>query len=186
MDDGRTMNEQYTFNFVPNEKVLGAALRMKPPAVKVRGQKASMALRLLHCTLLALGGAGFGYIGSQLLTGTATFLHWTSAVGIALSYLAIFGSVFITVPTLIRQSLAARASQSPVKMIVDASGVQTATDMFQSKIGWQGVDGLSRSKLSFVLWFGGNRPSIPFTAFEGSDQMDAFEIDVNSWIEGSR
>jgi hypothetical protein len=186
MDEEREMSAQYTFNFSPNEKVMGASLRMKPPTMKVRGQSASKVLRLLHCTLLALGGVGIGYIGSQLLTGTPTFAHWSSAVGIALSYLAIFGSVFIMVPTLLRQALATRANQWPVEMVIDETGVQTTSETFQSKIQWRGIDGISRSKLAFVLWFGGNRPSIPFTAFESSAQMIAFEADVNSWMERSR
>lgn len=180
------MSASYNFHFKPEEKALAAALRVKSPIMKVRGHKAAMGLRLLHCTLLALGGVGFGFVGSYLLTGTATFAHWTSILGVALSYLAIFGSIFISLPVLIRQGLATRANQWPVEMLIDATGVQTRNNAYHSKIEWMGIDGVTRSKLSFVLWFGGNRPSIPFSAFENTEQMDAFEADVNSWLEASR
>ena len=180
------MTECYVLTFTQDAKVLAAALRCKLPSVHVRGQKAALLLRILHCCLLAMGGVAVSYIVSDLMTGHATFAHWGSAVGIALVYLVVFGSIFITAPVMIRRGLATRANQGAVEMVIDASGVQTTARHFHSKIEWSGFEGMTRSRLGFVLWFGVNRPSIPFAAFDGPAQIANFEADVGNWLEGSR
>ncbi|KEJ88890.1 YcxB family protein [Sulfitobacter donghicola] len=180
------MSNTYVLKFTPEPKVLLSVLRLKPPVQQVKGMKASNMLRLLHCLLLVLGGISLGYFVTDIFTDRATILHWSSLVGLALSYLAIFGSLLVTLPTMVRQLLATRANQGEVEMTINASGITTKADHFQSTIEWSAVEGLGRSKLAFVLWFGGNRPAIPFAAFASSEQIEAFEIDVKNWVETSR
>lgn len=180
------MADAYEFTFRSDEKVTAAALKVAPPARKVRGAKAEKLLRMLHCILLMLGGVCVGYIYTQLTTGTADVQHWSTFVGIMLSYLAIFGSVFVTVPVLVRQALSSRATQGEVTMTFTQIGVRTRAEHYTSTLDWAGFEGMGRSKLGFVLWFGGNRPGVPFSAFDGPEQSAEFEADVQKWLEASR
>lgn len=180
------MTARYIFEFELDPKLLLAALKTKAPASKVRGTTATMWLRVLHCVLLAWGGAAIGYGVTDLLGMGPTLLHWSTFAGLGLAYIAVFGSIFITLPTMVRQNLATRANRGIVRMVVDESGVRSETNHFESRLQWHGFEGISRSKLGFVLWFGGNRPSIPFTAFENPEDIDAFEADVRHWLEAAR
>lgn len=180
------MKQSYVLNYTPDAALLGAAVRAKSAMPKVRGQRAVKLLHLLHCVLVVLGGISLGYLSSDLLTGRPTLLHWGAALGLALSYVAIFGSIFVTLPTLVRQSLATRANKWPVEMTVDTSGVTTRTEVFESRIKWAGIEGVTRSKQGFVLWVGGGRPSIPFAAFAGPEEIEAFAGDSAAWLEASR
>ena len=180
------MTAPYTFEFELEPKVLLAALMTKAPSSKVRGTTASMMLRILHCVLLVWGGVAIGYGVTDLLGWRPTLMHWSSVAGLGLAYIAVFGSIFITIPTIVRKSLATRSNRGTVRMIVDESGVRTEANHFRSRLQWDGFEGMPRSKLWFVLWFGGNRPSIPFTTFENPEDIDAFEADVLNWLEASR
>ena len=180
------MTETYVFTYRSEEAVLCASMRATGPVPKVRGSAAAKMLHLLHCILLMLGGVCVGYGLSHLLTGTPTLLHWGTALGIGLSYLVVFGSIFIRIPVLARKAIATRANQGTVEMVIDASGVQTRGMYFRSTLDWAGFEAVTRTKLGFVLWFGGNRPSIPFTAFDSPAQIAAFEADVAAWLEASR
>ncbi|MCX7566929.1 YcxB family protein [Sulfitobacter sp. F26169L] len=180
------MNPVYVFRFHQDAKALEASLRVAPPVVKVPGLTAAKILRWLHCVLLLLGGVSVGYLASHLLTGTPTFAHWGTAVGLALSYIAIFGSIFVTLPMMVRQILATRINQGEIEMTVDQAGVQTRSRHFQSQIDWAGVEGITKTKKGFVIWVGGNRPSIPLHAFESAAQIGAFELDTTKWLEDSR
>ena len=180
------MSNRYVFTFSANEALLLAAMRAKPPEVKARGARTAKLLHLLHCTLLVWGGIALGYGVTHLLTGTPRLMHWSTFAGLGLAYVAVFGSIFIVLPVLARRTLATRANQGAVEMVIDASGVQTQGKHYRSMLDWSGFETVTRSKLGFVSWFGGNRPSIPFTAFDSPAQIDAFEADVDTWLEASR
>lgn len=180
------MSAAYEFTHRPDPKVILAALRVSPPFPKVRGQTRNKLLRILHRVLVVLGGLGIGYGGSELLTGTATLAHWSTGVGLALVYLSIFGSIFNTLPTYVRQVMSTRGNQGDVTLSIDESGVRSRGKHFRSHVNWAGFEGVGRSKLAVLLWFGGNRISIPFTDFDNAAQIDAFELDVKKWIEATR
>lgn len=180
------MSTVYQFEHRQYPCVLTAALRARGQVTKMRFQTASKRLRLLYCILLMPGGVSLGYITYQQLTGTPTVMHWSTVLNLALSYLAVFGSIFITVPTMIWQALATRANQGTVEMTVDAEGGQTRNKHIASKTGWQGMESFTRSKLGFILWFVGNQPAIPFAAFEHHARIKAVGLDAHNWLETSR
>lgn len=180
------MTKRYEFEYMTDEKNTLASMRATPPYPSARGATASKVLRLLHCILLVWGGLAIGYGVTDLLGGPATLLHWSSVVGLGLAYIAIFGSIFITLPMMVRTVLATRVNWDPVQMVVDDIGVVTQNTYFKSEIKWAGLEGVTRTKVGFVRWLGGNRPSVPFTAFESPAQIDAFEADVKTWLEASR
>jgi hypothetical protein len=186
MDGGSSMTAPYVFHSSADEAVFVAAMRAKGPVLHARGDRTVKFLHLLHCILLVWGGIALGYGVTHLLTGTPTLMHWSTVLGLGLAYVAVFGSIFITLPVMARRMLAARANQGTVEMVVHASGVQTKGKHYRSSLDWSGFEAVTRSKLGFVLWFAGNRPSIPFTAFESPAQIDAFEADVKTWLEASR
>ncbi|QUJ75578.1 YcxB family protein [Sulfitobacter albidus] len=177
----------YRFTFTSDPAVVLAALKAPvaglPP---VRGMRAAVALRVLHCVLLVLGGLGIAYGAMHLITGVPALHPVLFFAGLALSYVAIFGSLWITLPVTIRRQLMARANRGPLTMEIDAAGIRTTADHFRSHIDWSGIDAVTRSKKGVILWFGGNRPSIPFTAFDGTAQIDAFVADAHTWMESTR
>lgn len=179
------MGKVYTFTFKQEPEVLLAALKVRPPAIKVRGVGYLMPLKLLHCVLIMLGGVCIGYLLSDIFTSQARLLYWGTALGIALSYLSIFENILVGAPVLIRQMLATRANRGEVTVTVDATGLRFRGPFSQSDIQWAGIDGTVRSKLGFVFWFSGSRPSIPFSTFENDAQIDAFEADVAQWLEAA-
>lgn len=164
MDGGGAMTGPYVFTYKPEAAAMAASMRASPPAIKVRGSTAAKLLRLLHCILLV----------------------WSTAFGIGLSYLAIFGSLFITLPVMVRAAVAIRANRGRVRMVIDVSGLQTQGTDYQSALKWSGFEAVTRSKPGFVLWFGGNRPSIPFSVFESPAQIETSDKDVQHWLEVSR
>lgn len=176
----------YAFEFAQDINVLRAALGKAPPAINVRGAAFLKPMRLLHCVLLMLGGVSIGYLISDVISPRATVMHWGTALGLALSYIAVFGSIFIVAPVMLRQTLATRANQGDVTIEVDEQGMTIHSALSRSWLGWRGFEGFTRSKLGFVFWFGGNRPGIPFAAFENAAQIDAFEADVTHWMEAIR
>ena len=180
------MSNRYEFDYTTDEKNTLAAMRATPPYPSVRGATASKALRLLHCVLLVWGCVAIGYGVTDLLDGPATLMHWSTVVGLCLAYIAIFGSIFITLPVMVRTILATRVNTAQISMMVDEAGVVTQNTYFKSIIKWAGIEGITRTKVGFVLWLGGNRPSVPFTAFESVEQIDAFEADVKTWLEALR
>lgn len=180
------MKQSYVLNYAPDAALPGAAVRGKSAMPKVRGQRALKLLHLLQCVLVVLGGVSLGYLLSDPMTGHPTLLHRGAALGLGLSYVAIFWSIFVTLPTLMRQSLATHANKWPVEITGDASGVLTRTAVFKSRIAWSGFEGVTRSKRGFFLWVGGGRPSIPFAAFAGPKEIEAFARDSASWLEASR
>lgn len=180
------MTKRYEFHYMTDEKTTLASMRATPPYPSARGATASKVLRLLHCILLVWGGVAIGYGVTDLLDGPATLLHWSSAAGLGLAYIAIFGSIFVTLPMMVRTVLATRINRDPLHAVVDDNGILTQNSYFRSEIKWAGLEGVTRTKVGFVLWIGGNRPSIPLTAFENPAQIDAFEVDVKTWLEVSR
>ena len=180
------MTKRYEIEYMADEKVLLASMRATPPYPSVRGATASKLLRVLHCILLVWGGVAVGYGVTDLMGGPATLLHWSSIVGLGLVYIAIFGSVFITLPMLVRTVLATRVNRDLMRLTVDGNGVLTQSTYVKSEIDWAAIEAITRTKNCFVLWLGGNRPSVPFSAFESTAQIDAFEADVKTWLEASR
>lgn len=180
------MSRIYKFTSPPSEEVLLAGFKVRPPFAKVRGQTRAKLLRVLHCVLLALGGLGFGYGVSQILTGAPVLLHWATAVGICLVYIAIFSSIFITYPIVVRQIMATRVNQGDVYLTIDENGVQSQAVHYSSHMSWSGFEGVGTSKKAVLLWLGINRVSVPFSAFDRPEQIAAFQADVNKWIEASR
>lgn len=180
------MIKRYEFEYMADEKVMLASMRAKPPYPDVRGATASRVLRSLHCILLVWGGVAIGYGVTDLLDGPATLMHWSSMVGLGLAYVAVFGSIFVTLPVMVRTVLATRANRALLRMLVDENGMVTQSTHFKSEVEWAAFEGITRTKNCFVLWLGGNRPSVPFSAFESGAQIDAFEADVKTWLEASR
>ena len=180
------MSAVYKFTCPADYEVLLAGVKVPPPFAKVRGQTLGKLLRVLHCVLLALGGIGFGYGVSEILTGTPVLLHWATVVGICLVYIAIFGTILVTYPIIVRQLMATRVNQGGVVLTIDESGVQSQAAHYSSLISWSGFEGVGVSKKAVLLWLGGNRVSVPFSAFDSPDQIEAFQADVNKWIEASR
>ncbi len=181
-------DQSFSFVFDQDVGTVVRALRTKwdtglPP---VKGQAWASVIKLLQCVLMGLGALGFGIGLEYLISGELALSLWTIALGVVLLYIAVFGVIFVTMPVMARRALATRANQGQVHMTLDATGVQTRMDNFQSHIAWAGVEAMTRTKQSFVFWVGGNRPSLPFTAFEGPAQIEAVDKAVKHWMEASR
>ena len=93
-------------NFIPS---LAATMVQRVPASKV--------LRMPPCTLPVLGGVCFGF-------GAPDLMHWNFDSRIALLYVAIFGSILITVLPVVRAILAIGANRSNFEMGRDAHRVE--------------------------------------------------------------
>lgn len=182
------MSNSYSFRFTRTAELLTATLRSKPPKEKarVRGHRRLFALHALSCVMLGLGTVGFGFLATWIFTGRTELGLAGFFCGIILFYIVLFGNIFFVVPVSVRRALAARANQGEIELRVDAQGVQTQAAQYTSTIAWAGVEGLTRNKQGFVLWFGGSRLAIPFTAFQNAAGIDAFETDARAWLEATR
>lgn len=183
------MNEQkFTFTYEPNAENTARVMRTQgdtglPP---VKGQGWATVLKILQCGLMGLGAWGFGLALEYLVSGQLRVTLWTFFTGILLFYIAVFGTFIVTIPVMARRAMGTRVNQGPLTLTFDASGMRSQSEFFESKVAWGGIDAVTRNKTNFVLWVGGNRPSLPFDAMNGPEEIDAFERAINRWLEDSR
>lgn len=75
-----------------NTNALRGALGKPPHAIDVRGAARLRPMWLLHCVLMMLGGVSIGYLISGAFLRRATVMHWGTALGLTLSYVAVFAN----------------------------------------------------------------------------------------------
>ena len=182
------MTASYTFNFEQDAKTIIAAMKTRPPAhlPKVPGQGWAFGVKLVQSVMLGLGVYGLAALVAFLIGGPDRLNFWAATLGVVLLYVAVFGTLFVTIPVMARRALATRANQGPVTMTLNAEGVQTRMTHFSSSVDWAGLEGVTRTKSSFIFWLGGNRPSLPFGAFEDPSLIDEVDVAIKKWLEASR
>lgn len=182
------MTASYTFTFEQDAQTVITAMKARPLAhlPKVPGQGWALGVKLAQCVMLVLGAYGLGAIVEYLIDGPERVNIWATAAGLLLVYFAIFGTLFITIPVMARRALMTRANQGPVTMTLNAEGVHTNMTHFNSVVSWAGLEGVSRTKSSFIFWLGANRLSLPFRAFEDPAMIEEVDAAIKQWLEASR